>query len=170
MKNIICHIIAIIAVIFTFVFGQSKGVDYGYGDARMLAFAFVLIILGTVFGIVSLIERKNNKKSDITLIETLIIIAAGIFILCMYWYDDSSPAVSIGHFMDDIIFPYIVSPILVIICLLVFWGMFLRDPIRKMLGLDSNEKVGTVIEDEFNLSENNEIDKNKIDKNKIDKE
>ena len=156
MKNIICHIIAIIAVIFTFIFGQSKGVDYGYGDARMLAFAFVLIILGTVFGIVSLIERKNNKKSDITLIETL------IFILCMYWYDDSSPAVSIRHFMDDIIFPYIVSPILVIGCLWVFWVMFLRDPIRKMLGLDSNEKVGTVIEDDLNLSENIENDKNKI--------
>lgn len=163
MKYIICHIIAIIAIIFTIIFGQNKGVDYGYGDARMLAFAFVLIIMGIAFGIVSLIERRNNKKSDITLIEALIIVAAGIFILCMYWYDDSSPAVSVRHFMDDIIFPNIISPILIIVCLWVFWVMFLRDPIRKMLGLDSNENVGTVIEDDFNLSENNEIDKNKID-------
>ena len=163
MKKIYVHIIAVIAVIFTFVFGQNKGVDYGYGDARMLAFAFVIIILGTVFGIVSLIERKNNKKSDITLIETLIIIAAGIFILCMYWYDDSSSAVSVRHFMDDIIFPYIVSPILVIGCLCVFWLMFLRDPIRKILGLDSNEKVGTVLEDDLDLSKNIENDNNKID-------
>ena len=161
MKKIICRIIAIIAVIFTFIFGQSKGVDYGYGDARMLAFAFVLIILGTVFGIVSLIERKNNKKSDITFIETLIIIAAGIFILCMYWYDDTSPAFSIRHFMDDIIFPYIVSPILVIGCIWVLWGLFLRDPIRRMMGLDSNEKIGTVIEDDLNLSGNIENNKNK---------
>ena len=163
MKKIICHIIAIIAVIFTFIFGQSKGVDYGYGDNRILAFAFVLIILGIVFGIVSLIERKNNKKSDLTLIETLIIIAAGIFILCMYWYDDSSPAVSVRHFMDDIIFPYIVSPILVVGCLLVLWIMFIRDPIRKMLGLDNNEKVGTVIEDDFNLSEDIENNNTKKD-------
>ena len=151
MKNIICHIIAIIAVIFTFIFGQSKGVDYGYGDNRILAFAFVLIILGIVFGIVSLIERKNNKKSDITLIEVLIIIATGIFILCMYWYDDTSSAVSVRHFMDDIIFPYVVSPILVVGCLLVLWIMFIRDPIRKLFGLDVDNKgtIGTVIEDDF---------------------
>ena len=158
MKNIICHIIAIIAVIFTFIFGQSKGVDYGYGDNRILAFAFVLIILGIVFGILSMIERNNKKKSDITLIETLIIIAAGRFILCMYWYDDTSSAVSVRHFMDDIIFPYVVSPILVVGCLLVLWIMFIRDPIRKLFGLDVDNKgtIGTVIEDDFDSCDDSE--------------
>lgn len=159
-------IIVMLAFFMTLFFGYCKGLDYNYFDTKTLCYAFILIIVGAILVIWSLAESIKQKEILMKLIVVgLIILLSGVMLLYIYWNDNTSIVITLKHFMEDIVFNYLVSPILVVGCLYFLWIMFLRDPIRKAIGLDVNNKevVGIVIQDDFESVDFSETD---IDENK----
>lgn len=172
--KIISVMIGIMTIILIPIMQRVNHADYSYGDRRLIGLGVVSIFLGIIFGFDSLCKKRTDKSNlkRVNLIDAIIMVLIGAFILCMFLYSDSTFAKGLQE-IGDWCFDYIISPLIVISCIAVLFIMFAPQSITGRMfrknTQDCSETVEEIAVDE-EISDIENIVKPKQDENDRRKE
>lgn len=146
--KIISVMIGIVTIILIPIMQRVNHMNFNYGDSRLIGLGVASIFLGIIFGFDSLYKKRTDKSNleRVNLIDAIIMVLIGAFILCMYLYSESTIAKGLQEICDWC-FDYIISPLIVIFCIVLLFIMFAPQSVTGRLFRKSTQNDSETVEE-----------------------